>query len=155
MDELKNNLPELSKIKKEPPFRVPDNYFDDFSARLHARLDTETEMLSEPKKGIIRYLRPALGLAASFALIFMMVYWPMKTFLPDFMAETSPSIEQETELDTYMPSFERIDENSFFAIIVESASETDTTVESFNDEELLNYLSANVSDYELYLNTEN
>ncbi len=155
MDELNNNTPELSKIKKEPPFRVPDRYFDDFSARLNSRLEAESEVVPEPKKGIIRYLKPALGLAASFALIFMLVYWPLNKFLPAYLARTDAPIEQENEIDTYMPSFERIDEDSFFAIIVESATETDTIVESFNDEELLNYLSANVSDYELYLHTEN
>ncbi len=155
MDDLKNNTPELSKIKKETPFRVPSGYFEDFPARIHARLEGEDNVLPEQKKGIIRYLKPALGLAASFALIFMLVYWPLSTFLPEYLADKNTPVEQETEIDAYMPYFEKIDENSFFAIIVEMVSENDTTVEKFNDEELLSYLSANVSDYELYINTEN
>lgn len=155
MDNLKNNTPEFPRIEKEPPFRVPEGYFDNFSARLKTRLETEQTVLPESKKGIIRYLKPALGLAASFALVFMLVYWPLNTFLPGYMAETTTTIEQENDFDTYMPSFERIDEDAFFSIVIESVSASDTTVESFNDDELLTYLSANVSDYELYLQTEN
>ncbi len=155
MDELKNNTPELSKMKKEPPFNVPENYFGDFSGRLHAKLESETNIYPKEKKGIIRYLKPALGMAASFALIFMLVYWPIKSFLPDYMAETNTVIEQEIEMDTYMPSLERIDENSFFTLMMETITGAEETGEELNDEELLNYLSANVSDYELYMHTEN
>lgn len=155
MDELKNSTPEISKIKKEPPFKVPENYFGDFSARLHSRLESENNLDPQEKKGIVRYLKPVLGMAASFALIFMLVYWPLKSFLPGYMAETTTVIEQENEMDTYMPSIERIDENSFFSLIVETISGTEEAEEGFNDEELLNYISANVSDYELYIHTEN
>lgn len=155
MDELKNNTPELSKMKKEQPFSVPDNYFGDFSARLHSRLESEANIYPQEKKGIVRYLKPALGLAASFALIFILVYWPIKSFLPDYMAATNTVIEQENEMDTYMPSLERIDENSFFTLMMETITGTEETEQELNDEELLNYLSANVSDYELYMHTEN
>lgn len=156
MDELKNSAPELSKIKKETPFRVPDNYFMDFPARVQFKIQTEKEALPQEKKSIIRYLKPALGLAASFALIFMLVYWPIKTFLPNYMAQTTnTTIEQESEIEPYMPSIEQIDENSFFGLVIETLSVSEESEEDFNDEELLNYLSANVSDYELFLHTEN
>jgi hypothetical protein len=153
MNKFKNSAPGNQKTNKEMPFMVPDNYFTDFPARLQSRLQTESEVLPHEKRSIIRYLKPALGLAASFALIFLLVYWPVKTFLPDYMArEANVTIDQESETDTYMPSIERIDENTFFGLLFENLSETE---EEFNDEELLNYLSANVSDYELYLHTEN
>jgi hypothetical protein len=149
MKEFKKNAPETSKIKKEQPFRVPDNYFDDFSARLQSRLETETDVLPQSKGRVIRLLKPILGLAAGFALIFMLVYWPIKSFLPDYLARTETTIEAvATEEDSYMTYVERIDENSFFALIKGLFTPVDAE-DDFNDEELLNYLSANVSDYDL------
>jgi hypothetical protein len=155
MNKLKKIAPELSKLKKEQPFGVPDNYFDDFSARLHYRLETEKQALPQPKNSFLRYLKPALGLAASFALIFMLVYWPVRSFLPSYLAKTNTYIETETEENEFLTFIEKLDENSFFAIIQESHSNEETVNGSFDDEELMNYLSSNVSDYEIYLQTEN
>ena len=83
MDELKEIAPKLSKMKQESPFGVPDNYFDDFSARLQMKIETEKTILPNQQNRIIQFLKPAIGLAASFALIFMLVYWPLKSFTPE------------------------------------------------------------------------
>ncbi|MEE4286245.1 MAG: hypothetical protein V2I31_08860 [Mariniphaga sp.] len=155
MNKLKKIAPELSKLKKEQPFGVPDKYFDDFSARLHYRLQAEKQALPPPKNPFIRYLKPVLGMAASFALIFMLVYWPVKTFLPNYLAKTNTTIETTNEDDAFLTFIEKIDENSFFALIQEPDLNEETVNGDFNDEELLSYLSSNVSDYEIYLQTEN
>jgi len=110
MNKLRKIAPRLSKIKKENPFRVPDNYFDDFSARLAVKLEAEKEVLPQPKNPIIRYLKPVLGLAASFALIFMLVYWPLKSFLPQYFAKSETYIESTNEDDTFISILERLDE---------------------------------------------
>jgi hypothetical protein len=65
------------------------------------------------------------------------------------------AIEMESDMETYMPSIEKIDETSFFGLVDETFAGEEDIEEAFNDEELLNYLSANVSDYELYMHTEN
>ena len=155
MNKLKKIAPELSKIKKELPFDVPDKYFDDFSARLHHRLAIEKQALPQPKNPFIRYLKPVLAMAASFALIFMLVYWPVKTFLPDYQAKTNTNIESTNEDDAFMTFIEKLDENSFFALLQDQQSYEETVNGDFNDEELMSYLSSNVSDYEIYLQTEN
>ena len=61
MDELKNISPELSKLKKENPFGVPNNYFEDFSARLHAKLAEEKKVVPKKQNRIVVFLKPALG----------------------------------------------------------------------------------------------
>ena len=155
MKELEKIAPELSKIKKDQPFKAPENYFDDFSARLHYKIEAEKNILPQPKNQIIRYLKPALGLAASFIFIAILVYWPMRSFLPQYLADTNTQIESENENETYISYLERMDESSFFSFLQESFSDENTEEEDFNDEELLNYLSANVSDYEIYMQTEN
>jgi hypothetical protein len=153
MNELKNDAPKLSEIKKEHPFRVPDNYFEDFSSRLHTRLETEKQALPKPQGRIIRLLKPAIGLAASFLLVFLLVFWPIKSFLPDYMAKNNTAIETTiTEEDTYLSILEKIDENSFFALLSEYSDEE---VNDFNDEELMSYVSSNFSEYEIYLETDN
>ncbi len=143
MDELEKISPELSKIKKENPFRVPDNYFDDFSARLQIRLEAEKMVVPIKQNRFIQFLKPALGLAASFALIFMLVYWPLKSFMPDQVA--SSQIQDELSEDEFLSVVEGIDENSFFALL----NEQDEGIK-FSDEDLISYVGNNISDYEIY-----
>ena len=149
MEEMNNKNKieqELSKVSKENPFRVPDNYFDDFYARLHVKLEAEKRILPDKEYKILRFLKPAIGLAASFALIFLLVYWPVKTFLPHHVAEGTSFEVSDIE---YFSEMDKIDENTFYNLL----EEPDITNE-FSDEELVNYLSANVSEYEIYLTTD-
>jgi len=152
MDELKEIAPKLSKMKKEPPFGVPDNYFDDFSARLQMKLEAEKKILPHQQNRIIQFLKPALGLAASFALIFMLVNWPLKSFTPGEVANNTTTVPAENDITDleYRTIIEGMDDNSFYALLEEPSQ----TVE-ISDDDLLNYLSANVSDYDIYLGTEN
>jgi hypothetical protein len=155
MNEMKNKKIKSSNPLKEQPFSVPDKYFDDFYARLHVRLEREENILPEKKNRFVRYLKPALGLAASFALIFMLVYWPVKSFLPGYLAETPARSESTIEDETYYALIEKLDENSFFSLISESITNNSTDAQGFNDEELLSYISSNISDYEIVLQTKN
>ena len=143
MDELKKIAPELSKIEKKVPFRTPDHYFDDFSARLQARLAEENQKVSVHKSLFTRVFKPALGLAASFALVFMIVYWPVKSFMSGNLAknESGPDI---IEL-RYQSMMEGIDENSFYSLL-----EDQNKTVAFTDDELIGYLSANISEYEIF-----
>ncbi len=150
MDNLRENTPELSNIKKENPFRTPSHYFDDFSARLQMKLETETTVIPAPKNRIIQLLKPAISLAASFALIFLLVYWPLKTFLPDKVADNNNvEIESYDNENQYLTLLEGIDEDSFYALL----DEPSTTVD-FSDDELMNYINTNISEYEIYLGTD-
>ena len=148
MDELKNIAPKLSKLKKKNPFGTPDNYFDDFSARLQTKLETETKVVPIQRNKIIRLLKPALGLAASFAIIFMLVNLPLKRFMSQKVANST--IETELTENDYLNVVEGIDENSFFAFLDEPESGIE-----FSDEDLLSYASANISEYELFSETNN
>lgn len=147
MEDLNKIAPKLSKQKKENPYRVPDNYFDDFSARLQTRLESEKHPIPEKGK-VIRLLKPMLGLAASFALIFMLVYWPLDKFLSDNVAENITE-EINTVDDHYLSMMESIDEESFYDLL-----EQQEITEEYSDDELISYLSASVSDYDIYLESD-
>ncbi len=152
MNDLKNTAPGLSKLKNEQPFSVPDHYFDDFSSRLQMKLDKEKEeVLPQKKTRIVRFLKPAIGLAASFLLVFILVYWPVNSFLPRYLANRNEAPEMEqTQEETYFAVIERMDENTFYSILEDQTEEE----EPFNDTELMNYVSSNISEYELYLETD-
>lgn len=148
MDNLKNKSLELSKIKKETPFRVPENYFEDFSARLHMKLEADKATVPNHKNRFIQFVKPALGLAASFALVFMLVYWPLKTFIPNDVATNSNDNKSGITDVEYLNMVEGIDEFSFLALLEEPSSSV-----TFTDEEIVSYLQTNSSDYEIYAET--
>lgn len=148
MDELKNIAPELSKLKKENPFGTPRNYFDDFSARMHAKIEQEKHAEPLKKPSIIQLLKPYMGLAASFAVIFMLVYVPLKTF-------TSKDATIVAEVNNYADNellylVEGLDESSFFALLDEENAET----EELTNDDLALFVDANFSNYEIYEFTE-
>ena len=147
MDELKNIAPKLSKLEKKNPFGTPDNYFDDFSARLQMKIETEKSAVPKKEFRIINILKPAIGLAASFALIFMLVYVPLKTFVP---SETNGyTAEAEFSDSDLLDLVENLDESSFYALLEESNG-----TNSFTDDDLVAYVSANFTDYEIFENIE-
>lgn len=152
MDELKNIAPELSKIKKEVPFRTPDNYFDDFSARMHTKIAAEKLPEQEKKPRIIQLLKPIIGLAASFALIFMLVYVPLNTFISKDITSVAQTTKIEYPDTEFINVIEGLDESAFIALLEEEEATSD---DDFTDEDLTLYVSANFTDYEIFEFTEN
>lgn len=62
MMESKSDRPKMTA-----GFSVPDGYFDSFSERLARRMEMEQPV--HKKSGLMLYLRPALGVAASLAIL--------------------------------------------------------------------------------------
>ena len=149
MNELKKIAPELSKIKKENPFRVPENYFEDFSTRLQLKLEEEKRGSTKNHSRIIQFIKPALSLAAGFALIFMLAYWPLKTLTPNQQASNIVTETDESDM-LYASLVEGMDENSFYAML----DDNNGTVQ-FSDDDLANFVNTNSSEYEIFSETEN
>jgi|WetSurMetagenome_2_1015567.scaffolds.fasta_scaffold616961_2 hypothetical protein len=145
MDDLKNIAPKLSEIKKGNPFSVPINYFDDFNTRLNARIKSH-ETIKKPN-AFIRYLKPAIALAAGLALVFTLVYWPFgkitnkQTVKLEYFSPDS-SVGKE-----FFGIIGDLDDNSLLAIMDKSQEEV-----TYSDEDLISYLSSNLSSYDIYLN---
>ena len=59
---------------RENPFRMPDGYLDSFEDRLMARIAVEQQPAVSRKVRFWTVLKPALTLAAMFALVFGMGY---------------------------------------------------------------------------------
>lgn len=147
MEELENIAPELSKIKKETPFRVPDNYFEDFSAQLQMKLDAEKTEAPKKQTRVIQILKPALTMAAGFALLFTLAYWPLKLITPNQQANNE-TIEVDINDMLYANMVEGIDQNSFYALLDEPANQT-----QLSDEDLAVIVNSNSSEYDIYSET--
>lgn len=147
MEELKNKSSQLSNMPKENPFRVPDHYFDDFSARLQSKIEAEKIIVPYRRNRFIQIIKPALGLAASFALIFLLVYWPIKTLVPNKTASNQSGDAYISDME-YMNAIEEMDDYTFFALLNEPSNSS-----KMSTEDIANYLQANSSEYEIYAET--
>jgi hypothetical protein len=135
MKKNKNILPD-----NKNPFNVPEGYFDGFTERIMERVDSEDASYSnEPTIGIMRYLRPALIMAVSFAAIFLIIFVPVKIIGPKTSSDYT-SVNNENILLNYFQINERT--------IIE-AFEFDTIQSDYNNAVVEEYLMASISEYDL------
>ncbi len=134
---------EIAGAGKELPFRVPRGYFDDFPARLQAAIEQETAPVATRKLRLIDYLRPVASLAAAFAAVFLIVYWPAK-LITNEEAFTSHALPAESE--KIINLIEHVDDHTFLSLL-----ENDSPAETLDDETLESYLAANYSAFDIYM----
>lgn len=152
----KNNiLPDFQKNSQKPPFKVPENYFETLEERIETRIASEAEEVSKKGK-VIRMLKPILAMAASFALVFLLVYYPLSVFLPDYMAKQSEiKVDQQDSVsddDILFSYFPISDEALYQALNNDTTSQADTSI---NADEMLDYLSTAMNETEIYAEFQN
>ena len=140
-------IPEgLREVGKELPFRVPDHYFDDFQARLQIQLDKEQAFAGNQRSLYVRYLKPALGLAAAFAAVFLLVFVPVRLVTrPEALVQNNLSSEE----DRIINLVEQVDDHTFFSLL-----EDDIKDEVVEGQELEVFIASNYSDFDIYLETK-
>ncbi len=149
MNEKKNIGTELQNLSSKPPFKVPDGYFDSLEDQIEARIAEETMPVSSKGK-LIRMMKPILAMAASFALIFMLVYYPLSVFLPNYLAKNATITASETEPtadDDVVISYFTSSANSFYELL---NSEEETPENEVNEQEMLDYLAVAMNEAEIY-----
>ncbi len=151
MDNLKNKSSQLSNMTKENPFRVPDSYFDDFSARLQYKIEAERNIIPSRPNRFIRVLKPALGLAASFALIALLVYGPIKVFNPKSQSADNRTEESNLSYMEYINTL--IEEGNDFSYYAQSEEQSNEL--EISGEDIANYVPTHTSAFELYAETYN
>lgn len=146
--------PDFPKRLKKNPFKTPDNYFESIEDRVMQSIRQENKKESTAFSGkVIRLLKPALAVAASLAILFMLVYYPIEHF-------TSKKIAKATRTQTITPdtmdplslTISLIDENSLINTIV---NEEEAASEEINADEVLAYLSSDMNDLEIYSEIQN
>jgi hypothetical protein len=142
-----DNIPDiLREAGKELPFRIPDRYFDDFQSRLQARLKNEIKDSPERKITHIRYLKPAIGLAAACAAIALLVFNPFRGNNGQAdLAQMNITSDEMRIINLVEP----VDDNTFFNLL-----ENDAQEEKIDRNELEVFIATNYSDYDIYLETQ-
>ena len=138
----------------KPPFRVPDDYFDTLEERIDARIVNESENISKKRK-VIRMLKPVLAMAASFALIFMLVYYPLSVFLPNYLAKQNEvNVDQSDSIteDDLLFSYFSISDESLYDALNDTTEQADSAI---NADEMLDYLSTAMNETEIYAELQN
>ncbi|MGQ8336469.1 hypothetical protein ACUNWD_07945 [Sunxiuqinia sp. A32] len=154
MNEQKNIESPLSGIPKKNPFEVPENYFETLQDKIEARIDAENLTLSK-KQQVIRILKPVLSMAASFALVFLLVYYPLNRFLPDYLAKKEISNYNEainTSEDDLIFSYLSISEHSIYEIFGDKEEQINNEV---SEEEVLDYLTIAMNETEIFAELKN
>ena len=133
-----SHIDPLKGLPKEQPFKVPEGYFETFEERLQQRIELQSRK-SKPEGKIIHMLKPVLWLAAGLVLVFLLINYPLKKVLPDYSSETSfADIENKI-------SNEWLYDDNLYDVIMQ-----DTVVVPVDNEDMTDYLSAELSEYEIY-----
>ncbi|MGF7138488.1 hypothetical protein [Roseimarinus sediminis] len=134
-----SKIPHQQASDRRVPFKVPEGYFDTFAERLMEQIDAPDEE-KQGKKLLFRVIRPMLAMAASFTIIFMLVYYSTQVYE---RTNNQQSLTQLDSEDNYFDLFHINDHSMLMAFEnVEPGNE-------YNEEIMETYLMASVSDIEL------
>lgn len=136
MNEMKDIL--SNRGQADNPFRMPEGYLDSFEDRLMARLAAEETEATQPKRPVWRILKPALTLAAMFALIFGMGYGVLS------LTHTLGRGIGTTAADTYATAEEEMIRPVSLINYYQTAESEEESAD-LDEETLLNYLATELS----------
>lgn len=146
--EEENIEPEFLKRPGTNPFRTPEGYFDSIEDRIMKKIQ-----LPEKKRpvsaGILRILKPVIGIAAMLTLVFLLVNNPFtrNTTNTEMSSALTPSVKDDSTFN-----FSLIDESTLVNAIF---SDEEGTVADINPDEMLAYLSSGLNEVEIYSEIQN
>lgn len=123
----------IGQIGKKNPFKVPENYFEDFSAQLEQKLE-QIEVAPAPapviKKSFFKaHIQPLLYVAAVVTLLTGISYVAVQPVLQDFNKEMMMANNIEVE-STDFPEFS---EDDYYDLMAEYDSNEIYELLSMND----------------------
>ncbi len=150
-DKDKNSENLFGEFKKGHPFRVPEGYFETFADRLKVRIMEEE--YSTRRRSLFTYLKPAFAVAATLAMIMLLVNIPYTKFAP----LEKEYITQQRDNNDATDSTGTIQSNliSYFSddqLISAMADMDDLESKTISTENLADYIAANYNDYEIIAN---
>lgn len=159
IEENENIEQRLEGLKSDKVFRVPENYFDNFSERLKARIEVESK--SVPRFSWLIYLKPALGIAAVIAITFLFIKIPGNLSLQDqkllsknqnTLTANKPSNDTagtsiSDELTASFESLVQLSQSQFLSALEEDVNQDGKP--GIDSKALEEYLADNSFDYEI------
>ncbi len=137
----KENIPEEAPgMSRKNPFGVPDNYFDEFPARIQERL-SETPTISMSRTYPVRRV---LAIAAMFIGLLSVGYFGLRTILNGQDTGMLSGDEVSTAIEYYGYQF---DDDMLIAAIIESDIELEPQDIDYESDVIIEYLSSEDIDF--------
>ncbi len=143
-----NIEPEFMKRNGANPFRAPEGYFDSLEDKIMGKI-TVAEKKPKTSGRIIRFLKPIVGVAASIALVYVLVNKPatQRGINTDISSAFSFSMKDDSAI-----TFSMVDENTLVNAIF---TEEESPVADINPDDMLSYLSSGLNEVEIYAEIQN
>ncbi len=139
MENKEDHINRETDIKKYP-FNTPDGYFDTFQERLMRRLEEESSPVNNSI--FVRYIKPAIGLLVSFAIITAIIFIPVKIIFPGKINNLNAVKSENDKLEYIL-----VHSNNDFWLY--DAIENLKISENYNATEFEDELLASLSEYEI------
>jgi hypothetical protein len=144
-------MSKLEKNKKkylpgsENAFRVPEGFFETFPDKIMAQIELSENKPTQKTK-ILRYLKPVLTMAASFAFIFFIIYVPVQHI--SSKKQTAKTETNDTSPD--LLDYYYLNSHSVLSLFMEQDNQNAQDEKAISSEVVETYLLASLSEYELY-----
>lgn len=156
-EEHENIEHRLEWLKTGKEFRVPENYFENFSERLKARMEEESKPVI--KLSWFTYLKPALGIAAVLTIALLLIKVPIKLSLHEQnlmsknalttskLSNDSATSSLSDELAASFESLVQLPQSQFLSTLEADFNQNDQS--EIDPKALEEFLADNSLDYEL------
>lgn len=126
----------FSWLKKENPFKVPDNYFDKLPEKIQVNIHACEKAASKPVTRIVNYVKPHLALAAAILGFALIGYTGFRYFIN----RNSESQISHQEIAEYMDFYSNdVDNTLIMELLEEQEQQPVETVDDLS-EEIIDYL---------------
>jgi hypothetical protein len=134
MNKDREKTDKLDGMKKDLPFSLPENYFENFPERLRNKL--ETRQKSGFFEKTYRMVRPQLAMAAALAAFILLGYFIVKSTL-DTGRQNNTVEEYADIIDYYIYDF---DDETIMTVFTEE-NNLNYLNQTFEAEDIIHYLS--------------
>jgi len=138
----------FGSLKKETPFRVPENYFETFVDRLVVRIQEEEN--SNKKRSLFTYFKPMMAVAAILVLAMLLIYIPITKILPSDSGNIAQN-RSEKNIDDSVSGISAalISNFSEEQLLSAFSAMNDLDSKTLTSENLAVYIADNYSSYEI------
>ena len=139
--------------KIETGYSAPEGYFESFEERLFRRMEAEEVKHNQKQifrtRGVLFYLRPALGIAASLAILITVFLHPYSSQNRNLQAniQESASLVVDDKTDPLSSTYASLISDSQFLLALTEMDDYDAS--KISKAELVDYLASNCSDLEI------
>ena len=158
--DFKKFAPELSKIKKDNPFKVPDDYFDKLPEAIREKVASVTKKISIFEQFLLRFKQPKYSITTGLAFILIVVALFVFIKPADKEIQFLSDITIDDILEESPELIYDMDESIILEVLF--ADNTDETYDYFesdiyndttiNEDEIIDYLSDENFETELLYN---